>query len=88
MEGWSSQTLLLPANFMFLQANNMRESNGHRPANLDLFLRLDDLIRAKEHQNGIAICFWLIPRSYNKIADELAEKGAKETLAVRNRTIN
>lgn len=66
----------------------MRESNGQRPSNLDLFLRLDDLIRAKEHENGIAICFWLISRSYNRIADDLAEEGASAALALRGKIIN
>ena len=66
----------------------MRRSDGQRPDNLDLFLRLDDLIMNMEQLKEIAICFWRIPRSCNGIADELAEKGAKETLAMRNRTIN
>lgn len=66
----------------------MRASNGRLPDNLDLFLRLDDLIRVKEKEKGIPICFWWIPRSYNRIADELAKEGARETQALRNRIIN
>jgi ribonuclease HI len=68
---------------MSLQNNNMRASNGRRPDNLDLFLRLEGVINEKKQQKGVTICFWRIPREYNSIADALAEKGAKKLQEVR-----
>ena len=71
------------ADLVPLQNNNMRASNGRRPDNLDLFLRLESLITDRKQNKGIAIYFWRIPREYNSIADGLAEKGAKTAQALR-----
>lgn len=71
------------ADLMPPQNNNMRASNGRRPENLDLFLRLESLVTDGKQNKGIAICFWRIPREYNSIADGLAEKGAKTAQALR-----
>jgi ribonuclease HI len=71
------------ADLVPLQSNSMRASNGRRPDNLDLFLRLESLITDRKQNKGIAICFWWIPRVYNTIADGLAEEGAKTAQVLR-----
>ncbi|KDR79284.1 hypothetical protein GALMADRAFT_93193 [Galerina marginata CBS 339.88] len=50
-----------------------RTSGGKKPANLDLFLKLDDLVSSLE-QDGIAVGFLHIPREFNQKADELAKR--------------
>lgn len=55
----------------------MRTSDGRTPANLDLFLALDQEITATEKKHGILVGFWYIPRKYNTIADRLAKDAAK-----------
>ncbi|KAH9923649.1 ribonuclease H-like domain-containing protein [Fomitopsis serialis] len=57
--------------------NGMRTYDGRVPANLDLFLRLDQEIAALECQRDVRIGFWHVPRQYNAIADRLAKDAAK-----------
>lgn len=57
------------------ESNNWRTSNGTKPANLDLFLALDDLVTTQE-ANNLTIGFWHIPREHNKLADRLAKAAA------------
>ena len=59
------------------QLNGMRASDGRTPANLDLFLELDQEITAAEAKHDILVGFWYIPRKYNAIADRLAKDAAK-----------
>ncbi|EPS96690.1 hypothetical protein FOMPIDRAFT_1130012 [Fomitopsis schrenkii] len=60
--------------------NGMRASDGRTPANLDLFLRLDEEITAIEQTHDIRIGFWHVAREFNTIADRLAKDAAKRTL--------
>ncbi len=53
----------------------MRTSRGKRPANLDLYLKLDKAVSSVEKE-GIDVGFWIIPRELNK-ADELAKKATQ-----------
>ncbi|KAL8860579.1 MAG: hypothetical protein Q9178_002932 [Gyalolechia marmorata] len=56
--------------------NNLRTNRNTKPANLDLFLRLDDAV-AVEETKGVKIGFWHVPREYNAIADRLAKEAAQ-----------
>ncbi|KAL8919913.1 MAG: hypothetical protein Q9172_004731 [Xanthocarpia lactea] len=56
--------------------NNLRTNRNTKPANLDLFLRLDDAI-AVEETKGVKIGFWHVPREYNAVADKLAKDAAQ-----------
>ncbi|KAH9923646.1 ribonuclease H-like domain-containing protein [Fomitopsis serialis] len=56
--------------------NGMRTSDGRTPANLDLFLKLDEWITALELRRNVRIGFWHIPREFNAIADRLAKNAA------------
>ncbi|KAL8910559.1 MAG: hypothetical protein Q9171_004141 [Xanthocarpia ochracea] len=56
--------------------NNLRTNRNTKPANLDLFLQLDDAI-AVEETKGVKIGFWHVPREYNAIADRLAKDAAQ-----------
>ena len=55
----------------------MRTGQNKKPANLDLFLRLDKFITSYESKYDVKIGFWHIPREYNHIADGLAKKAAQ-----------
>ncbi|KAK0195052.1 ribonuclease H-like domain-containing protein [Armillaria mellea] len=57
------------------KTKGMRTSQGKRPANLDLYLKLDEAVSCVEKE-GIDVGFWIIPRELNK-ADELAKKATK-----------
>ncbi|KAK6515519.1 hypothetical protein TWF506_007852 [Arthrobotrys conoides] len=61
------------------KANGFKNAKGNEPANLSLFLTLEqDICRVeKKWVGGVVICFWWIPREYNKIADGLAQNAAK-----------
>lgn len=59
----------------------MRTSEGRTPANLHLFLKLDEEAVAAEARHGIVVGFWYIPRKYNTIADRLAKDAAKRAPA-------
>lgn len=59
--------------------NNLRKSNGQRPANLDLFLDLGAAIVACQYRYGCKVKFWRIDREYNVIADELAKRATHIT---------
>lgn len=48
------------------------------PANLDLFLYLDEELTAAEMKLNVKIGFWHVRREYNRIADGLAKKAALE----------
>ena len=60
------------------QNNNMRNGQNKRPTNIDLFIRLDELINKYEKKRDVKIGFWHVPRKYNDIADGLAKKAALE----------
>ncbi|KAK0213168.1 hypothetical protein DFS33DRAFT_1248636, partial [Desarmillaria ectypa] len=47
------------------KTKEMRTSQGKRPVNLDIYLKLDEAISSVEKQ-GIDIGFWLIARELNK----------------------
>ncbi|KAJ6192282.1 ribonuclease H-like domain-containing protein [Bipolaris maydis] len=53
--------------------NGWRTSKGTKPANLDLFIALDDVVMTLEAKN---IRFWHIPRGHNKLADRIAKAAA------------
>jgi ribonuclease HI len=55
-----------------LQRRGLRTADGKRPTNLDLFLRLDEVITNLE-QADVAVGFWQVPRAYNHRADRLAK---------------
>lgn len=55
--------------------NGWRTSKGWEPANLDLFLALDRVLKIYEAKN-VTIQFWHIPREHNKLADRLAKAAA------------
>ncbi|SJK97113.1 uncharacterized protein ARMOST_00363 [Armillaria ostoyae] len=57
------------------KTKGMRTSQGKRPANLDLYLKLDEAVSSVEKE-GIDVGFWIIPRELNK-ADELAKKATR-----------
>ncbi|TFY61141.1 hypothetical protein EVJ58_g4689 [Rhodofomes roseus] len=61
--------------------NGMRTFDYRTPANLDLFLRLDQEIDNLERQRDIRIGFWHVPRQHNAIADRLAKDAAKRAPA-------
>ncbi|KAK8254119.1 ribonuclease H-like domain-containing protein [Phyllosticta capitalensis] len=58
------------------KSNGYRTSTHKKPANLDLFMRLDKLIEGFESED-VVIGFLHIPREHNKIADKLAKRAAK-----------
>ncbi|KAG6914511.1 hypothetical protein DXG01_016843 [Tephrocybe rancida] len=53
--------------------NGWLNGRGVRPANLDLFSELDELVTDSE-QDGFDVGFWHIPRAYNYRADDLAKQ--------------
>ncbi|PBK73542.1 ribonuclease H-like protein [Armillaria solidipes] len=57
------------------KTKGMRTSQGKRPVNLDLYLKLDEAVSSVEKE-GIDVGFWIIPRELNK-ADELAKKATR-----------
>ena len=54
----------------------MRNGQNKRSTNLDLFVRLDQVINKYEKKYDVKIGFWHVPRKYNEVADELAKKAA------------
>jgi ribonuclease HI len=56
----------------YFQRRGLRTADGKRPTNLDLFLKLDEVIMNLE-RDDVAIGFWQIPRAYNHKADRLAK---------------
>lgn len=54
----------------------MRTSDGKTPTNLDLFLRLEDVLEEYERRYDCHITFWHVERRYNQNADALARAGA------------
>ena len=66
-------TILITAG---LKNNNIRTNCNTKPANLDIFLRLDDAV-AVEETKGVKIGFWHVPRENNAIADRLAKEAAQ-----------
>ncbi|KAL8749891.1 MAG: hypothetical protein Q9184_006623 [Pyrenodesmia sp. 2 TL-2023] len=58
--------------------NNLRTNRNTKPANLDLFLKLDEKLTAEEGKQNVKIGFWHVPREYNTIADGLAKKASLE----------
>ncbi|KAI4141441.1 MAG: hypothetical protein L6R39_005329 [Caloplaca ligustica] len=58
--------------------NNLRTNRNTVPANLDLFLYLDEELTAAEMKLNVKIGFWHVRREYNRIADGLAKKAALE----------
>ncbi|KAG9309704.1 ribonuclease H-like domain-containing protein [Chiua virens] len=59
------------------QRNGLRKSNGQRPSNIDLFLKLDASIEEQERRHRIQVKFWHVDREYNTIADKLAKHAAR-----------
>ncbi|KAK0240676.1 ribonuclease H-like domain-containing protein [Armillaria nabsnona] len=57
------------------KTKGMRTSKGKRPANLDLYLKLDEAVSSVEKE-GIDVGFWIISRELNK-ADELAKQATQ-----------
>lgn len=55
---------------------------GCKPANLDLFLLLDQEIIAIEQKHGVEVGFWHVPREFNTIADRLARDADKRVLPI------
>ena len=59
-----------------MEGNNYRTNRNVKPANLDLFLKLDQFITCEEAKQDLQIGFWHIPREYNKVADRLAKEAS------------
>jgi len=59
------------------KANGLRTSQGRRPSNLDLFLKLEQEIIRLERARRIDVGFWRIPRELNWRADSLAKEAAR-----------
>ena len=59
-----------------IQRNGMRTAAGRTPANLDLFMKLDQEIDAIERERDVKIGFWHVSREHNTIADRLATAAA------------
>ncbi|KAF8835048.1 ribonuclease H-like protein [Paxillus ammoniavirescens] len=59
-----------------------RKAGRRRPVNLDLFLKLQAEVEAREHQLGCKIKFWHVKREYNQIADGLAKDAARRATSV------
>ncbi|KAI4178187.1 MAG: hypothetical protein L6R41_008508 [Letrouitia leprolyta] len=60
------------------KSNNFRTSQNTKPANLDLFLKLDAALTAEEVAQDVLIGFWHVAREYKKVADALAKKAARD----------
>ena len=58
------------------QNNGFRTNRNTKPANLDLFMKLDAAITIEEEKN-INVGFWHVHRVYNTIADKLAKEAAE-----------
>ncbi|KAF8805424.1 ribonuclease H-like protein [Phlegmacium glaucopus] len=58
------------------RSRGWRRTDGKRPSNLDLFMKLDEYATTLE-QKRIAVGFWHIPRAYNYRADKLAKKATR-----------
>ncbi|KAL9043629.1 MAG: hypothetical protein Q9214_003189 [Letrouitia sp. 1 TL-2023] len=54
-----------------------RTASGAKPANLDLFQKLDRKIKEEEAQQSIKIGFWHFGRQHNELADSLAKAAAQ-----------
>ncbi|KAL9611780.1 MAG: hypothetical protein Q9167_003591 [Letrouitia subvulpina] len=55
-----------------------RTASGAKPANLDLFQKIDQIINEGEAQRNIKIGFWHVDRQYNELADSLAKAAAQD----------
>lgn len=60
------------------QRNGLRTNRGTKPANLDLFLKLDAAITTHETGQDLKIGFWHIRREYNTLADALAKEASTQ----------
>ncbi|KAL9597476.1 MAG: hypothetical protein Q9219_005109 [cf. Caloplaca sp. 3 TL-2023] len=58
--------------------NHLRTNRNTRPANLDLFVRLDAAINAVQAEHNVKIGFWHIGREHNTVADRLAKMAAED----------
>jgi hypothetical protein len=58
------------------QLNKFKTASGRTPANLDLFQRLDKLIRGIETRRGVAVGFWTLPKTTYYPAQDLAKEAA------------
>lgn len=58
------------------QSNGYKTADGKEPTNLDLFLRLEKLIK-KYETDEFHIGFMHIRRKHNTLADKLAKRGAE-----------
>ncbi|KAG6849924.1 hypothetical protein H0H93_003635 [Arthromyces matolae] len=59
------------------RSRGWRNAQDKRPANLDLFMKLDDITTEVE-RSGTVVGFWHISREYNEIADGLAKQAAHQ----------
>jgi len=59
------------------KSKNWMTSKGTSPANLDLFLRVEEEVIRLEKEN-IPVGFWYIPRVHNAVADSLAKTAAAQ----------
>ncbi|KZW04442.1 ribonuclease H-like protein [Exidia glandulosa HHB12029] len=59
-----------------------RAGDGKRPANLDLFHKLHEVVTHLEHQLEVNVGFLHLQRSSNELADTLAKLGAQKAAAV------
>ncbi|KAI5481665.1 hypothetical protein MNV49_002891 [Pseudohyphozyma bogoriensis] len=57
--------------------NGWLNSNNKTPTNLNLFQKLDRIVSGLEG-GGRKVGFWHVERRYNKVADGLANAGARE----------
>jgi ribonuclease HI len=60
-------------NMRYLQTRGWRTSDGKRPANLDLFMKLDECVTNIE-QGNVEVGFLRIPGAHNRKADSLAKR--------------
>lgn len=80
MEGRLALTVVSVRSLIYashLQPNGLRAFDGRTPANLDLFLAIDQEITVIERERDVRIGFWHVPRKYNAIADKLAKEAAR-----------
>lgn len=56
--------------------NNLRTNRNTKPANLDLFVKLDAEVTTQETICPVKVGFWHVPREHNAIADALAKEAS------------
>jgi ribonuclease HI len=61
------------------QAKQLRTAQGKRPSNIDLFLKIDEMVSETEASGKAEVGFWHIPRECNQLADSLAKLAVRDT---------